>query len=246
MAEQIQDERLTPGQRFTVFHGGTRIGTFTTSTPLGITTEFCSPRAQASGHLELVPSASEAPRFLALAEGDEGSWPFGPYQNFANDRAQRNAIQNVAGLALNEVRAQWPTALQNIRQDLQLFLPPGSETPAIVASFLFQDQLEIGAAPDPAYSLLVVAEPAGNQFNRTFTWYRRVAEEGKGAPRFYSWMDWDQDGEDEILLEVFGADSKWWAALERENGNWTVAFQDPCGTPEAQTANTEGPQGGQG
>mgnify|MGYP001816965684 CR=1 FL=1 len=110
----------------------------------------------------------------------------------------------------------------------------------------FQDQLEIGAAPDPAYSLLVVAEPTGNRFNRTFTWYRRVADEGKGAPRFFSLMDWDRDGQDEILLEVFGADSRWWAALERENGNWTVAFQDPCGTPEAQTANAEGPQGGQG
>ena len=175
-----------------------------------------------------------------------GAWPFGRYQSYVAERAHRNAIQNLAGVALNEVRAQWPTALQNIRQDLQLFLPPRGETPAIVASFLFQDQMEIGPAPDPAYSLLVVGEPAGRQFNRTFTWYRRVADEGKGAPRFFSWMDWDQDGEDEIILEVFGADSKWWAALERENGNWTVAFQDPCGTPEAQVASTEGSQDGQG
>ncbi len=246
MAEQVLEERLAPGQRLTVFHGGTRIGTFTTSASLGTTTEYCSPRAQASGHVELVPSASEAQRFMALAEGTGGPWSFGLYQNFVAERAQRNAIQNIAGVALNEARAQWPTALQNIRQDLQLFLPPGGETPAVVASFLFQDQMEIGPAPDQAYSLLVVGEPAGRQFNTTFTWYRRVADEGKGAPRLFSLMDWDQDGEDELLLEVFGADSKWWAALERENGNWTLAFQDPCGTPEAQAPPTEGSQDGQG
>ena len=35
MAEQVQEERLAPGQRLTVFHGGTRIGTFTTSASLG-------------------------------------------------------------------------------------------------------------------------------------------------------------------------------------------------------------------
>ena len=106
--------------------------------------------------------------------------------------------------------------------------------------------MEIGPAPDDSYSLLVVGEPTSRQYNRTFTWYRRVGDEGKGAPRLFSWMDWDQDGDAEILLEVFGADSKWWVALERENGNWTVAFQDPCGTPEAQVANTEGSLDGQG
>ena len=193
----------------------------------------------------MVPSASEAQRFLALGEGTGGDWPFGRYQSFVAERAHRNAIQNLAGVALNEVRAQWPAALQNIRQDLQLFLLPGDEAPAIVASFLFQDQMEVGPAPDPAYSLLVVGEPAGRQFDRTFTWFRAVEPEGKGAPRFFSSMDWDQDGDDEILLEVFGAESKWWAALDRENGSWTVAFQDPCGTPEVQAASMEGSQGGQ-
>ena len=246
MAEQIQEERLAAGQRLTVFHGGTRIGTFTASASLGTSTDYCSPRAQASGRLELDPSASEAQRFLAVEEETGDSWPFGRYQSFMAERVHRNAIQNLAGAALNEARAQWPAALQNIRQDLQLFLLPEAEAPAIVASFLFQDQMEVGPAPEPAYSLLIVGEPAGNRFNRTFTWYRPVAEEGKGAPRFFSWMDWDRDGDDEILLEVFGADSRWWAALERENGSWTLAFQDPCGTPEAEAPSMEGSQGDRG
>ena len=104
--------------------------------------------------------------------------------------------------------------------------------------------MEIGPAPGEAYSLLIIGEPRGNRFERTFTWYRRVEEEGKGAPRLFSKMDWDGDGEEELLLEVFGECSRWWAALDKENGSWTLAFQDPCGTPGIESSTSDGSQGG--
>jgi hypothetical protein len=102
----------------------------------------------------------------------------------------------------------------------------------------------VGPAPDESYSLLILGESLGTRFDRAFTWYRRVGDEGKGSPRFFSRMDWDGDGEEELLLEVFGADARWWAALDREDGSWTLAFQDPCGAPEAQNPPEEGSQGG--
>jgi hypothetical protein len=160
------------------------------------------------------------------------------------ERVQRNAAQNLAGEALNQLRAQWPQGLQNIRQDLQVFQLPEGQAPSVIASFLFQDQMAIGPAPLGSYSLLILGEPRGNRFERTYTWYRRVSEEGKGAPRLFSRMDWDQDGEDELLLEVFGEESRWWAAVDRIDGWWTLSFQDPCGAPVAPDPETEGPQGG--
>jgi hypothetical protein len=185
------------------------------------------------GHMEIVPSASAAERFLALEQRVGEQEPYGVSQAFAAGRAHQTAIQNLGGQALNELRAQWPVTLQNIRQDLQVFQLSTDPSPSIVGSFLFQDQMEVGPAPDPSYSLLVLGEPQGNRFNRTFTWYRRVEEEGKGSPRYFSKMDWDGDGQEELLLEVYGADSRWWAALDKEGGGWSVAFQDPCGEPEA-------------
>ena len=234
LADQIREERLAPGQKLTLFHQGTRIGTLFLTTSSGVGNDYCPPRAQARGHLELSPSASGAEHFLALEEapGEHGS-P-GPFRPSDVDRAQWNAVHNLAGEALNQLRAQWPAALQDIRQDLQSIRLSDDDGPAVVATFLFRDQLGIGPASDAAYALLILGEPRGTRFDRTFTWYRRVEDEGKGAPRFFSSMDWDGDGEEEILLEVFGADTRWWAALDRENGAWSIVFQDPCGALEDQ------------
>ncbi len=244
LATQIMEERLVPGKELTLFHGGTRIGTMTVSASLGINSEYCSPRPQATGHIEVVPSANSAPRFLALEEELGRHRALAPFTTAVAERAQRNAAQNLAGEALNQLRAPWPAALQNIRQDLQMFQLTSDQGPSLVASFLYQDQMVVGPAPDDAYSLLILGEPQGTRFNRTYTWFRRAGEEGKGAPRFFSHLDWDQDGQDEILLEVLGTDSRWWAALKRDGGGWTVAVQDPCGVQGQVEETAQGSQGG--
>ena len=239
LATQVLEERLHPGNELVLFHEGGRVGTLIVSDPLGNTADYCPPRAQAVGRLELMPSASGAQRFLAL-EGSMGEeWPYGLFQAQTVERSHRNAAQNLAGEALNQLRAQWPAALQNIRQDLQVFQLPTGQGPSVVATFLFQDQMGIGEAPGDSYSLLILGEPRGTRFERTFTWYRRVEEEGKGAPRLFSKMDWDGDGEEELLLEVFGEDSRWWAGLDKENGSWTLAFQDSCGAPGGQSPTSD-------
>lgn len=234
LASQIIEERLVPGRKLVLFHQGVRVGTFTVSVPLEDLGVYCSPRPRALGPMELSPSASSAERFLALEEGVGQGKPYGVFQDFAPEGEHRIGIQNLAGEALNELGAPWPSvALQNTRQDLQVFQAAPDATPSIVGTFLIQDQMAVGPAPDPAYSLLVIGTPAGTRYSRTYTWYRRVEEAGKGSPRFFSKMDWDGDGDEELLLEVFGAESRWWVALEREGRGWSLAFQEPCGTPVA-------------
>ncbi|HZD06402.1 MAG TPA: hypothetical protein VE173_15935, partial [Longimicrobiales bacterium] len=57
--------------------------------------------------------------------------------------------------------------------------------------------------------------------------------DGKGVPLFWEQMDWNGDGEPEILLQVLGAESRWTAAVVRRGGRWERIFQDPCGTSPA-------------
>jgi hypothetical protein len=229
LAGQILQERLTEGSSLTLFDAGQRVGTLIVASASGPTEEFCSPRPQAHGHIELVPSAAGTERFLALETGPGSDVPFGNREPLEPQRAHRIAAQNLGGEALNELRAPWPAALQNIRQDLQVFRLSGNDDPALVATFLFQDQMMVQPAPDGGYSLMILGEPRGNRYQRTYTWFRPVSEEGKGAPRLFGFMDWDGDGEDEILLEVLGSESRWWAGLDRSAGAWDVSFQDPCG-----------------
>jgi hypothetical protein len=242
LAAQILEERLRPGEELVLFHRGARIGTFFVSGPQEGPSNFCPPRGPAVGAIELVPSANEAQRFLALEKGPGEYWPMGGLPAVPLARAQQNAAHNLAAEALNELRAQWPPALQNIREDMQGIQFSTSQGPSVVATFLFRDQLGIQAAPEEAYSLLVFGEPSRNRFQRTFTWYRRVADEGKGAPRLFSWTDWDRDGDDEVLLEVFGSEARWWAAVNLEDGQWALAFQDPCGIPEDRPAGDPAPE----
>jgi len=230
LARQILEERMAPGQALSLYHQGSRIGTFTISVTLGVDEGFCPPRPGARGHLELIPSAVQADRFLALASGVVPGTHLGAVQNLEPTRAQRNAAQNLAGEALNELRAPWPPALQDIRRDLQVFQIRGHDGPGIAVTFAYQDELLPEPPGDEAYALFLLGEPAAGRLQRTFTWYRPVATEGKGAPRLFSWMDWDGDGRDEILLEVFGAQARWWAALGQEGDRaWSVIFQDSCG-----------------
>jgi hypothetical protein len=233
-AEKLLAERLGPGTELTLFHQGIRAGTVVVQGAGEVNRDFCSPRAQTLGMLELVPGAAEAQRFLALEEPLGHERAYGSFPSPTEPRAHRIAAQNLAGEALNQVGARWPGGLQNIRQDLQVVPLPEAEAPAVVASFLFQDSLVVSDAPEDAYSLLILGEPRGNQWERTFTWFRPVNEQGKGAPRFFSHLDLDGDPAHEILLEVFGEDSRWWAILDREGRGWTVALQDPCGQPRGE------------
>ena len=232
LARQILEERLPSGRALSLYHQGGRIGTFTVSSAAEVDEAFCPPRPEARGHVELIPSAAGAERFLALSPGIVTETLLGTYQELEATRAQRTAAQNLAGEALNELRAPWPPALQDIRRDLQVFETQGREGPGISTTFVYRDEMAVEPAGDDAYALLLLGEPIGGRLQRTFTWYRPVATEGKGAPRLFSWMDWDEDGSDEILLEVFGAQARWWAALDREGEtSWSVTFQDSCGGP---------------
>ncbi len=230
--EGILALRLHPGQGIHLFHQGVRIGTLEVEEADLVSQPYCGVRVRASGHLQLIPEASEVQRFLALDSREAAGFGFQPFENLSSTYDQRVASLNLGSRAIPLVGATWPPALLDIRRDLQVFRLPGLDDPAILATFAYRDALQVGPAPGNAYSLMVLGEPQQRGFDLAYTWYRRVDRDGKGVPRYFSRLDWDRDGAQEILLEVLGEESRWFAAIDRGPDGWVLTYQDPCGVPE--------------
>ena len=219
---------LAPGKEIVLFSEGARIGRLTVAET---TTDrrFCQPRASVTGVLEVTPGATSARRFLALLDTGAVRRPYAPYRSWDHDYDQRVASLRLASETLPVVGAPWPPSMVESRADIQAFHLPEATGNAFAATFLFDDRLTVTAPGSDAYALFVMGSAGSDGYRSSFVWYRRAPDEGKGAPRYFGHLDWNRDGRSEILLDVFGADHRWFAALAQQNGTWVRTFQDPCG-----------------
>ncbi len=223
--------RLTdPGSEWILFSEGARIGRLFVDRA-GAADEFCGSPATVSGIVEVVPGAATAERLLALPAADAADRDYGDYQPLDHVYDQRVASLAIAQQAIPEYGATWPRqGVLDARKDIRAFDLPGSEGPYVAATFMVQDTLALAPPGQGAYALFVVGERAGGEHAEVFTWYRAVDTEGKGAPRYFDHLDWDGDGSEEILLDVFGSNRRWFAGLGRRDGAWVRTFQGACGS----------------
>lgn len=234
-AAQRLKELLSPGSDWVLFSEGARVGRMTADES-GIDPSFCGARATVSGVVELVPSAANAERLLALPADVARDRPYDEFTTYVHDYDQRVASLNLAGEALPRVGAVWPAGgMLQARSEIKAFQLADETSPFVAATFLYQDQLATTAPGQGAYSLFLMAAPGAGGFETAYLWYRAVATEGKGAPRFFDHLDWDGDGTAEVLLDVFGVDRRWYAALARRDGSWVRTFQSACGTGSQTT-----------
>jgi hypothetical protein len=220
---------LAPGTELVLFSDGARVGRMTVS-EAETDTRFCVPRPTARGVVELVPGAEGAERMLALLDPAATDRPFDAFRPLEHTYGQRVASLNLASGAIQRSGAPWPPSLLESRADVQALQIPGAEQPSVVATFLFGDRLEVAPVDrGNAYSLFLMASPGSNGYQTDFAWYRQVDRDGKGAPRYFGHMDWDGDGDNEVLLEVLGSESRWFAGLAQRDDSWVRTFEDPCG-----------------
>jgi hypothetical protein len=220
---------LAPGTELVLFSHGARVGRMTVS-ETETDTRFCVPRPTVSGVVELVPGAEGAESILALLDPAATDRPFDAFRPVEHTYDQRIASLNLASGAIQRSGAPWPPSLLESRADVQALQIPGREEPSIAATFLFGDRLEVVPAErGNAYSLFVMGSPRQNGYQTDFVWYRRVDRDGKGAARYFGHMDWDGDGDSEVLLEVLGGESRWFAGVAQRNDSWVRTFEDPCG-----------------
>jgi len=220
-----------PGAEWVVFSEGVRVGRMIVERA-GPAQGFCGGRTAVSGVLEMVPSAATAERLLALPLGQAGGRPREAYQEIAHVYDQRVATLTIAGDAIPRYQARWPTlGVLDARDHIQAFQLRSTPGQAVAATFVMDDELRVGAPGAGAYALFVMGQEQGGTYREAYTWYRNAEAEGKGVPRYFDHLDWNNDGTDEILLDVFGANERWFAGLSRRNGSWVRTFQDDCGAP---------------
>jgi hypothetical protein len=223
-------ELMGVGSQWILFAEGVRVGRLvadrTDTDP-----EYCTPRASVSGMVELLPEASGAERLLALPATEGEQREYGEYAAVTRDYDQGVATLNIAGDVIPEVGAPFPTGgVLASRQDIQAFQLQGMNGQAVAATFLNRDQLQIVPPGQGAYAVFVLGVPGAGGYQEGYSWYRAVDEDGKGAPRFFSHLDWDGDGDAEILLDVFGSNRRWHAGLSQRQGEWVRTFQHECGS----------------
>lgn len=225
-------EMLPADREFAIFAGGRRVGTFVAGPENFSAEDYCAPRPAVRGVVELAPGVSGISHFLALSNEAASGFSRGSYQPAESNLAQRNATVDIAAELIPQIGAQWPTSLPVARRDLQIFRTDSGEL--VASTFLFRDQMEVAEPSDETYALFLLAEEQGEGYGSAFVWYREARRDGKGIPRVLGHLDWDRDGQGELLLEVLGARTRWFAALDRPGAEWERIYQDPCGTPEQQ------------
>jgi hypothetical protein len=222
-------EGAATGSEWILFADGVRVGRMTADRT-GIAEGFCTSTTTVTGTVELVPGASGVERLLALPVSEAGAAPFGTFRPLAHEYAQRLATLTFAQEAIPRIGAQWPEGgVLPTRQDIQAFQPLGTTSPTVAATFLYRDQLTVSPPGAGAYALFIVASPSGQEYRETFEWYQAADSAGKQAPRYFGHLDWNGDGQGDVVLDVFGSSARWHAALEQRAGSWVRTFESSCG-----------------
>ena len=232
-------DHLLAGSEFILFAEGLRVGR-TRIDHIDTDSSFCTLRPAVSGIVELLPAAAGTTRFLALAGDAATTYPYEAFRAVEHSRAQREASIRLSAAVIPEVvralslsvlpgGATWPQGdWLDYRVDMRALQPAPDAPSAFASTYLVRDAPRVGPADSTSYAIFVMGHPVDGAYVEDHTWYRLAARDGKGIPIFYEHLDWDGDGQSEVLLEILGETSRWVAALNQEDGEWVRIFEDPC------------------
>lgn len=214
---------IPAGAQFDVFRRGARVGTFTVQ-GTGAVTQCGLPTA--TGGLTTVAAAADAREFLAFRRGlapevrGEYTPPqiTGSIRTYASILAERLILQ--AGLPR-------PRSWAGAQRDLQAIeIMPGGH-PEMAATYLVGDAMQVGPADPNGYSVFYLADfEVRRGYTPIYQEVRNYGQTGKAALRLVDHLNWDGQEGEEILLQIFGADQSWYAALSQDQrGRWVNVWE---------------------
>jgi len=229
---QQLEARFEPGFEAVLFADGVRVGTFIGEQAVG-GGDVCAAEFHLDGVAELRRDFPNGSRLLAMERSAIGEvTPPAPYDPPEGNRKRRESTLDMASGVITREGAIWPSSLLEARRDVQMLSLEDGRV-GMAGTFLYRDQLTVTPAPDPAYSIFVLGEETVAAFRPLYEDFHRVASNGKAAPRFFQQLDWDRDGDLEFVLEVVGADARWYRVLEN-TGDGLESVMDTRCRPEGE------------
>ena len=221
---------LRQGAELTLFRQGRRAGTLIVDSASVPTGGVCRRLPRASGRVELSGSVGGAGEFLAMArtQAPEGRMPS---DSMTPQRRMLNLGDIMAEQALRRRGAQLPN-WNAARVQIQPFPVADSRDLGFTATYLVDDELQVGN-DSLGYSLFLVAVPAESGYDTVFVQHTSYPESGKRAPRAIDFLDWDRDGQAELLLQVYGTRNAWFEAIDKDDDGWRRTLEDRCDTGAA-------------
>jgi hypothetical protein len=220
---RFRDAVLERGGQFALFRRGARVGTFQV-TGTGPSDRCGVPTA--TGTVNTVAAAADVREMLAFREGlapqvrGEFTPPqiTGSIRTYASIVAERLILQ--AGLPR-------PRSWAGSQRDLQAIeVMPGGH-PEMAATYLVGDNLGIGPGDERGYSVFYIADYESRRgYVPVYSDVRNYMNTGKQAPRIIDYMDWNENGEQDIVLRVYGPDRAWYETVQRnQRGDWVKTWE---------------------
>jgi hypothetical protein len=224
------------GSEFALYRNGARVGTFVVQSATPPTANACPALPTAQGTLELSSGAATIAEFLAIAK------PHAPEIRRQLDFASQPArgMQVIAPILAEKMirarRAELPGNWQRAMAQLKPFPIANVRDPGFATTFLVGDNLATGG-DNLGYSLFFIGAP-GAQFgyDTVFVKFSNYPTDGKAAPRVVDILDWNRDGQVDLLLQLYGVSDTWFEAVGRnQRGQWQRTFRDRCDQPSTES-----------
>ncbi|MGQ0561711.1 MAG: hypothetical protein ACT443_07555 [Gemmatimonadota bacterium] len=222
------------GAEFALYRNGARVGTFVVQSASPPDPNTCPALPHAQGTLELSSGAQDIPEFLAIAKPHapeirrQLEFPTEPTRNM-------QVIAPILAERMIRARdAELPGNWQRAMAQLKPIPIANARDPGFATTFVVGDELRTGG-DNQGYSVFFIGVP-GAQFgyDTTFVKFTKFETDGKAAPRVVDILDWNRDGQVDLLLQVYGISDTWFEAVGKNQRNeWQTTFRDRCERPGA-------------
>jgi hypothetical protein len=210
--------------QFVLFRRGARVGTFTLTTPGGLTS--CGVPTGV-GQAATVAAAAADQEFLAFRKGlepdvvGEFSPPQvdGPIRRYASLVAERLVL--TGGLPR-------PGSWTRSQRDLQALDLVRGGNPEMATTFLSGDNLAVGPGEKEGWSVFYVAGyEQRTGYNPVYSEVSDYRRGPKRAPKAVDYLNWNGKGANELLIQVFGPTDAWYEVISTDRGGnrWVKVWE---------------------
>ncbi|HEU0015807.1 MAG TPA: hypothetical protein VFQ45_19165 [Longimicrobium sp.] len=208
--------------QFVLFRRGAQVGTLTVQAPAASTA--CGVPT-ASGQAITVAAAAAETEFLAFRKGLEPDvmGEYAPPQVQGTIRRYGPLVAERLVLAGGLPR---PRSWTGAQRDLQALDAERGGHPEMAATFLVGDNLGLGAGEPDGWSVFYLASyESRTGYNPFYSEVRRYDRTGKAAPKLVDHLNWNGQGESELLVQVFGPREAWYEAISKDRGTWRKVWE---------------------